>query len=93
MPRDSNGNYVLPAGNPVIPATIIETDWANPTMDDIAQALTQSLSRTGQGGMLVPFLNADGTINTPGISWTNETRSGWYRKAARTIHPAAGFLA
>ena len=82
MPRDSNGNYSLPAGNPVVPTTIIETDWANPTMDDIAQALTQSLSRTGQGGMLVPFLNADGAINTPGISWTNETRSGWYRKAA-----------
>ena len=80
MPRDSNGNYVLPAGNPVQPLTIIESTWANGTMDDIAQALTQSLSRSGQGAMLVPFLNADGDAGNPGISWVNEPTSGFFRK-------------
>jgi len=79
MPRDGGGTYTLPAGNPVIPGTIIETTWANPTMDDIAAALTDSLSRTGSGGMIVPFLNADGTVNLPGISWANQQNMGFYR--------------
>lgn len=47
MPRDASGNYTLPAGNPVIPNTIIATNWANTTMDDIAAALTASLSVDG----------------------------------------------
>jgi len=79
MPRDGGGTYTLPAGNPVIPGTIIETTWANPTMNDIAAALTDSLSRTGSGGMLVPFLNADGTVGLPGISWANQQNMGIYR--------------
>ncbi|GAG05808.1 unnamed protein product, partial [marine sediment metagenome] len=81
MPRDSNGNYSLPPGNPVIPETIIETDWANPTMNDLGVALTDSLSRTGLGGMLVPFQNVDGTVVNPGITWTNQINMGIYRKA------------
>src|SRR5262245_57699541 len=82
MPRDSNGNYTLPSGiNPVVPGTIIEADWANPTLDDIAIALTDSLSRTGSGGMLGPFRFADGTAPAPGMSWVNEPTSGFYRAA------------
>jgi hypothetical protein len=81
VPRDSNGNYTLPAGNPVVPGTVIEAAWANPTMSDIGTAITDSLSRSGQGGMLVPFKNSDGTMAAPGITWANESSSGWYRKA------------
>ena len=55
MPRDSAGNYTLPAGNPVLSSTIIDTSWANPTMEDLGDSLTNSLSRNGEGGMLVPF--------------------------------------
>lgn len=47
MPRDASGNYTLPAGNPVVPNTIIATNWANTTMQDIADALTNSLSVDG----------------------------------------------
>lgn len=79
MPRDSNGNYTLPAGNPVVPNTLIEASWANPTMDDLAAAMTDSLSRSGQGGMLGQFLFADGSQALPSSSWTNETSAGWYR--------------
>lgn len=79
MPRDGSGNYTLPAGNPVISGTIIETTWANPTMADVASALTDSLSRSGSGGMLVPFLNADGTGPLPGIAWVNQPNMGFYR--------------
>jgi len=55
MSRDSAGNYNLPAGNPVITGTIIETVWANPTMSDLAAALSDSLSRSGKGGMGAPL--------------------------------------
>ena len=49
MPRDGSGNYQLPTGNPVIPNTIISSNgWANPTLTDIAAAITQSISRDGQ---------------------------------------------
>ena len=79
MPRDGNGRYVLPAGNPVISGTVIDTAWANPTMEDIANALTNSLSRTGNGGMLTPMLFANGSVGQPGISWQDEPNSGFYR--------------
>lgn len=46
MPRDINDVYTLPAGNPVIPGTVIDTDWANSTLNDIAQALTDSLDKS-----------------------------------------------
>ncbi len=79
MPRDANGNYTLVAGNPVVAGTPITTSWANPTLQDVAQAMTNSLSRNGLGGMLVPFQNDDGSIGLPGITWTSETKTGLYR--------------
>jgi hypothetical protein len=79
MPRDSSGNYTLPAGNPVVGGTVISATWANPTMSDIAFALTHSLSRDGEGGMLAPFKFADGTLGAPGMSWNSEPTSGFFR--------------
>lgn len=90
MSRDINGVYTLPIGNPVIPGTIIEDAWANPTMTDLANALTDSLSRSGLGGMLVPFKNTDGTRVAPGITWINEPTSGWYRKALNEFWYSVG---
>ena len=90
MPRDGAGNYTLAPGNPVAGGTIISTTWANPTMDDLAVAMTDSLSRTGQGGMLVPFLNADGTTLAPGISFSNEPNSGLYRPLVNDVRMSIG---
>jgi microcystin-dependent protein len=61
MPRDSQGLYTLPAGNPVTPGTLIEAEWANPTMGDIAQALTNSLPRDGSAPMVAPLTLANST--------------------------------
>lgn len=47
MPRDVNGVYTLPAGNPVVTGTTITSTWGNTTLSDIATALTQSLSVDG----------------------------------------------
>ena len=78
MPRNSSGTYSLPLP-PVIPDTVIESVWGNTTMDDIAQALTDSLDRYGRGSMVGPFRFADGTLASPGASWTAETNTGFAR--------------
>lgn len=79
MPRNGSGSYSLPTGNPVVSGTVIESTWANNTLNDIATELTNSLSRTGAGGMTAAFRAADGSSSVPGISWSNETTSGFYR--------------
>jgi hypothetical protein len=79
MPRNGAGTYSLPTGNPVSAGTIIEADWANDTMADVADALSDSLSRSGQGGMTAPFRLADGNAGAPGVAWLNETSTGLYR--------------
>jgi hypothetical protein len=48
MPRNGSGSYQLPAGNPVTPSTLIRSEWANTTFNDVAQALTASISKDGQ---------------------------------------------
>lgn len=85
MPRNASGVYTLPAGNPVVPGTTIDANWANSTLSDISNELTNSLSRTGAGGMLAPFRVADGTVTAPGVSFLNETNTGYYRVGAGSV--------
>jgi microcystin-dependent protein len=69
MPRNSQGVYSLPAGNPVVSGTLIETTWANPTMSDIAAALTGSLPRDGSAGMTGPLVLArDGVLSLEAVT-------------------------
>ncbi len=85
MPRNSSGTYTLPAGNPVIPNTLIETTWANPTLADVASSLTDSLDRFGRGGMLAPLRFPDGTVTAPSVSFSSETTLGMFRPSAGTL--------
>lgn len=48
MARNGSGTYQLPAGNPVVPSTVISSTWANTTLSDIGTALTQSIANDGQ---------------------------------------------
>jgi hypothetical protein len=82
MPRNGSGTYSLPTGNPVEPNTTIETEWANTTLEDVGNELTNSLSRTGEGGMLAPLRFDDGSDSVPGMAWLTETSSGFYREGA-----------
>jgi hypothetical protein len=82
MPRDANGNYTLPSGNPVVSGTPISSSVQNSTTSDIATALTDSLSRSGLGGMLAPLPFADGSTANPSITFTNELTTGIYRPGA-----------
>lgn len=47
MPRNANGIYTLPPLNPVVPFTVIATQWANTTLPDIAAALSNSIAADG----------------------------------------------
>jgi len=48
MSRNGSGTFNLTAGNPVVSGTTISSTWANNTLSDIANGLTQSISADGQ---------------------------------------------
>lgn len=85
MPRDSGGTYTLPAGNPVVSGTTITSDWGNNTMSDVAAVLTDSLSRTGNGGMQAALKNINGTEANPSIVFNNDLQSGMFLNAVDDI--------
>lgn len=86
MPRDASGNYTLPASNPVITGTVIESNWANTTMPDLGNEITDSLSRNGEGGMLAPLKNVNGTALLPAWTFNNDVQSGMYLNAPSEIY-------
>ena len=90
MPRNSTGKYFLPDGNPVADGELITAEWANSTLSDIATAITDSLDREGLGGMNAPLEVADGSLSKPGMNFTNESNTGLYRPAAKTVGVAVG---
>lgn len=78
MARNGSGTYALASGNPVVTSTSISSTWANNTLNDVASALTQSVSNDGQ----TPI-----TANLPmtGFKHTNVANA-----TARTEYCAAG---
>lgn len=90
MPRDVSGNYTLPIGNPVVANTIIDVAWANPTMADLAQALTESLSRSGQGGMLGPFRLSAGSLINPALTFGSDLANGFYSGGTADLRASVG---
>lgn len=82
MPRNSAGVYSLPAGNPVVTGTTISSVWANTTLSDLATAMTDSLSRSGDGEMTAPLELTAGAVGAPGLTWSLEPTSGLYRAGA-----------
>lgn len=85
MPRNASGTYTLPTGNPVVTGTLITSTWANATMPDIGTELTASLDRNGRGSMLAAFKATDGLVGTPGIVFSNEPTTGFWRAAAGQV--------
>lgn len=81
MPRAPDGTYTLPNAD-VAPGDTISSAWANSTMNDIASAMTESLSRAGNGTMTASLQAFDGVVGAPGIAWADEVSSGFYRESA-----------
>lgn len=55
MPRNSQGLYTLPLP-PVRAGELVESAWANTTLDDLASAMTGSLPRDGSAPMTGPLI-------------------------------------
>ena len=51
MPRDSNGNYTLPNGSTAVTGQVILASTHNLPIEDLASSMTNSLARSGVGGM------------------------------------------
>ena len=85
MSRNAAGTYSLPAGRPVVSGTVISSTAENTFGSDLATELTDSLCRSGKGGMLAALRGIDGTVAAPAISFTNETGSGFYRIGASDV--------
>lgn len=90
MARNSSGVYSLPAGNPVLPNTDIESTWANATLSDIAETLTNSLDVLGRGSMQAALKVVDGTVADLAVRFTNDPDNGVYRSAANAWALVAG---
>lgn len=90
MPRNGSGVYSLPASNPVIDGTIIDVNWANPTMSDIATQLNNVYTRDGLLGPTGPFRVLDGLVSNPGLGFSSETTLGMYRPSTNVLAFAAG---
>ncbi len=83
MGRNTQGTFTPPSNvNPVVTGTVITAEWANTTVADIAQGITESLDRQGRGGMLSALKLADGTLPAPGLTFGNESSSGFARLGA-----------
>jgi hypothetical protein len=85
MPRDSNGTMTAPAGQPVVGGTPALASVFNLLVADLVAELTDSLSRSGKGGMLAPFEFSDGTVGDPSATFTNNPTCGLYRAGAGDI--------
>lgn len=75
MPRDASGNFTLPTNDssPAAPRNVIRSSDFNELMTDIADGLTDSLSRSGEGAMQAA-LDMDGNdiLNAPNLVETSD---------------------
>lgn len=78
MPRNGSGTYSLPEP-PFVAGTTVSSAAVNDDFSDIATALTGSLPRDGQAGMVGQFKASDGSLVLPGIAFTNDLNTGLYR--------------
>lgn len=90
MSRNTSGTYALPTGNPVQSGTVIASTWANETLGDLGAEMTDSLNRSGKGGMLAPLKVDTGTAAAPAVTWAADPDSGLYRAGVNSVGMSAG---
>lgn len=82
--RNSSGTMSAVNG-PYVPGTNISSSQINARFADIERELTDSLSRSGKGGMTAFLKEADGTVSSPAFTFNNEPVSGLYRIGANDL--------
>lgn len=82
--RNSSGTMSAISG-PYVAGTVISAATVNARLADIESEITDSLSRSGKGGMTAPVRGANGTSTAPTYSFTSETTAGLYRAGAADL--------
>lgn len=80
--RNSSGTYTISPGAgswPFVTGTAISSTTMNSILSDLATGMTDSLARSGKGGMNAPLQCTDGSASFPSLTFSNETTSGFYR--------------
>lgn len=90
MPRNSSGTFSLPSGNPVTTGTAVSSTVHNNTQADIASELTDSLSRSGKGGMSAPLVATAGSVSAPSVTFSGDVDTGIYRTGANAFAASCG---
>jgi hypothetical protein len=86
MARNGSGTAIPPVSvNPVAPGTVITSNWANTTITDTYNELTNSLPRDGQAPMLAPLKVIDGSNTIPGVAFNSESATGLYRPSSGNL--------
>lgn len=88
MPRNGSGTYTVP--NSFSSGNTIQSSEVNANFSDVGTEITGSLPRNGEAGMTGQLKAASGTVSTPGISFSSDTDTGFYRKSGNTIGLAIG---
>ena len=89
MSRNGSGTYTLPSGNPVTTGTVISSAWANNTLTDIQNALTQSISADGQTPITGALIGVGGTLSFGG---TGQVLLPVGTTAQRSSSPVVGMI-
>lgn len=78
MSRNGTGTYTLPAGNPVITGTTVTSTWANSTMADVSNEISNSIPRDGQAAPIanLPMGNFIFTGLGPGVTPNDSVNRG-----------------
>lgn len=84
MGRNSGGGYTNPVP-PFVPGTTIKTQEMNQKFSDVYDALSDSLSRSGQGFMQVPLQLTDGSAASPSLTFASDSGTGLYRPSPYTV--------
>lgn len=89
MSRNGSGTYTLPAGNPVVTGTTISSTWANTTLSDIQNALTQSIAADGQTPITGALVGSTDTLVFGGVGQIQIPNG---TTAQRSSTPATGMI-
>ncbi len=86
MARNGSGTYSVP--NSFTASTTIESAKVNQNFTDMGSEITGSLPRNGEAAMTGQLKSSSGTAAAPGITFSSELTSGFYRVSAGVIGAA-----
>lgn len=92
MPSDANGIYTLPAGYLAVTGQTILASQHNPPLEDIADALSARLMKSGVAAMTGPLKITDGSAGAPSLALASNPTWGLYKTATGLAASVSGAI-